>query len=141
MLHWELSLLPLVTVAVVNFFLSWIYYSPAVPWFKAWAKGVGMDLGKTEMTEEDKKKMPFLMGGAVLSSFLVAGGLQVLIHSLGSADFVSGALVGVLAWVTFAVTHSLNTLFEGRKPSVLVINNVLYLVTYAGFGGLLAVWK
>ena len=47
--------------------------------------------------------------------------------------------IGVGAIIGFAVTHSLNTQFEGRKPIVLVINNVLYLLTYVVFGGIIAV--
>lgn len=141
MLHFEVSWLPLVVVAVANFFLSWVYYSPVVPWFKAWQIGTGMDPNKKEMTEEEKKMMPLLMGGALVASFLFAYGLQVVVHSTPAGDFLAGAVVGVVVWFAFAVTHSLNTLFEGRKPVVLVINSVWYLVTYAGFGGLVAVWK
>jgi len=141
MLDFSVSVLPLVVVALANFILSWLYYSPAAPWFKTWAKNVGMDLGKTQMTEDEKKMFPVLMGGAVLSSFLVAYGLQVLVHSLRVGDFLTGACLGLTVWLAFAVTHSLNTLFEGRKPVVLVINQGLYLVTYAVFGGILAVWK
>lgn len=141
MLDFSVSLLPLITIAVVNFVLSWLYYSPMVPWFKVWAKNVGMDLAKTEMTEEEKKMMPFLMGGAVVSSFLLSYGLQVLVHSIKASDFLTGAVVGLVAWAAFAVTHSLNTLFEGRRPVVLVINHGHYIVTYAVFAGIIAVWK
>jgi hypothetical protein len=42
-------------------------------------------------------------------------------------------------WFGFAATHSLNIQFEGRKPIVLVINNVLYLLTYSAFGGIVAI--
>ena len=141
MLDFSVSWLPLVVVAVTNFFLSWIYYSPVAPWFKAWQIGVGMDPNKKEMTEQDKKDMPRLMLGALVATFLFAYGLQVVVHSLKAGDFLTGLLLGVVVWATFAVTHSLNTQFEGRKPSVLVINNVLYLVTYAVYGGILAVWR
>lgn len=141
MLHFEVSVLPLVVVAVANFVLSWIYYSPMVPWFKTWQKNVGMDPNKKEMTEQEKKEFPMLMLGALLASFLLPYGMQILVHSLPAADFVTGAVVGLVAWATFALTHSLNTRFEGRRPVVLVINNVLYLLTYVVYGGVLAVWK
>lgn len=83
--------------------------------------------------------MPRLMGGAVIASLLVSYGLQVLVHSTNATTFVDGALLGFVAWFTFAVTHSLNTQFEGRKPIVLVINNVLYILTYMIFAGMIAV--
>ena len=55
MLHFEVSVLPLVVVALVNFFLSWVYYSPMVPWFKTWGNAVGFDPNKKEMTAAEKK--------------------------------------------------------------------------------------
>jgi len=132
--------LPFVVIAVVNFFLSWLYYSPAGPFFKAWARGVGMDPGNRAMTDAQRKAMPRLMGGAVIATLLFSYGLQVVVHSVKAADFGTGALAGIVVWLGFAVTHSLNTAFEGRKPVVLVINNVLYLVTYAVGGGVVAIW-
>lgn len=139
MLDFSFSLVPFLIVGFGNFFLSWLYYSPAVPWFKVWALNVGMDISKKEMTEQEKKDMPRLMGGAVVASFLLSYGLQVMINSMGITTFLTGALAGVVFWLVFAVTLSLNSQFEGRKPVVLVINNVLYLLTYAGFSGLVAV--
>ncbi len=141
MLNFQVSWLGLVVVALVNFFLSWLFYSPAVPWFKTWLKGIGLDPNKTGPTEDEKKAMPRLMGGALVATFIFSYGLQVLVHSLGANTLGTGALAGLFCWLTFAVTHSLNTQFEGRRPVVLVINNVLYLITYTGFGALLAVWQ
>ncbi len=141
MLDLSVSWLQLVVVAVVNFFASWLYYSPAAPWFKAWARGIGMDPGKAGPTEEEKKAMPGLMLGAALASLLLSYGLQVFVRAAGASSFGAGALVGGAAWLAFALTQGLNTRFEGRKASVLVINNGLYLATYAIFAGVLAVWK
>jgi len=131
----------LLVIAIVNFFVSWLYYSPAAPWFKTWAAGVGMDITKKEMTEKEKKEMPILMGGALLASFLISYGLQVFVHSVGATTFIGGATIGIVAWLVFAVTLSLNSRFEGRKTQVLIINDALYLVTYVLFAGVLAVWN
>ena len=141
MIDFRVSILPFILIVVVNFLLSWIFYSPMVPWFKTWQIGIGADINKTKMTEEDKKSMPRLMGGAVISSLLFSYGLQIVVHSVKATDFVSGALIGFVLWFGFVVTHSLNTLFEGRKPIVLVINNALYLITYICFGGFIAILR
>lgn len=141
MIDFGLNLVLFLAVGVINFVLSWLYYSPMVPWFKTWQLGVGADINKTEMTEEDKKSMPRLMGGAVISSFLLSYGLQVIVHSINAVDFKNGALAGFVLWFGFVVTHSLNTQFEGRKPIVLVINNVHYLITYILFGGIIAIFS
>jgi Protein of unknown function (DUF1761) len=139
MLHFEVSILPLVVIALVNFFLSWIWYSPVL-FLKPWATALGT-YGKTEMTEAEKKAMPFLFLNGLIASFILSYGLQVVVHSVGAVDFFGGLVVGVAVWATFALTHSLSTLWEGRKPIVLVINNGLYLLTYAVFGGVVAVWR
>ena len=141
MLDFSVSWVPFLVIGLVNFVVSWLYYSPVVPWFKAWQIGVGVDPNKKEMTDDEKKAMPRLFGGAIVATFLLPYGLQVLVHSLKAADFGTGALIGLVAWLTFSVTHSLNTQFEGRKPLVLVINNVLYLVTYVVYAGILAAWR
>ncbi|GAB6110226.1 DUF1761 domain-containing protein [Fusibacter bizertensis] len=141
MIDFSINLLAFFIVAIANFFVSWIYYSPFVPWFKAWQIGVGADINKTGMTEEDKKSMPRLMGGAVVASFLFSYGLQLIVHSVGATDFVSGAKVGFVLWFAFVLTHSLNTQFEGRKPVVLLINNGLYLLSYVIFGGIVALMR
>lgn len=141
MIDFSISVVPLIGVALANFIISWVFYSPIAPWFKTWQKAVGMDTLKTKMTQEDKKAMPRLMVGAVLATFLFSYGLQILVHSLNSKDFISGALTGFVVWFAFAVTHSLNTQFEGRKPILLIINNLLYFITYTIFGGVIAIWK
>lgn len=141
MIDWSISWVPFLGVAAGNFFLSWLYYSPVSPFFKAWSRGLGLDPNNRTMSDDQKKAMPRLMGGAVLGTLLLAYGLQVLVHSLGLTTFTDGMLAGFVIWLGFAVTHSLNTQFEGRKPIILIINDFWFLLTYVGFGGLLAVWK
>jgi UDP-N-acetylmuramyl pentapeptide phosphotransferase/UDP-N-acetylglucosamine-1-phosphate transferase len=141
MLDFSFLWLAFVVIAVANFFISWLYYSPAAPWFKAWQVGVGMDPNKKQMSEADRKAMPRLMGGAVVASLLFSYGLQVFVHSIRATDFETGVLAGIAVWLAFTVSHSLNTQFEGRKPVVLLINNVLYLVTYAVGAGVVAIWR
>jgi hypothetical protein len=139
MLDFSISILPLLVLAVVNFFLSWIWYSPvlfAAPWMKALGKKPGR-----EMSDADKKNMPWLFASGLVSSFLVIYGMMVLVHSLQITEFLPGLLVGVVVWAGFALTHSLNTLWEGRKLTVLAINNGLFLLTYACFAGILAIWR
>jgi hypothetical protein len=118
MIDLSLSWLPFIIIAVAKFFLSWLYYSPAVPWFKAWQIGIGMDPGKREMSAEDRKAMPRLMGGAALATLLFSYGLQVLIHSVKASDFATGAAMGFTVWLAFVVSHILNTQFKGRNPAV-----------------------
>jgi len=139
MIDFHVSLLPLIVLAIVNFFLSWIWYSPVL-FAKPWMKALGID-PKHVMTPEQKKAMPLLFASGIIASFLVVYGMMIIVHSLKATCFSSGLLIGVIVWTGFALTHSLNTLWEGRKPLVLVINNGLFLLTYVVFGGILAVWR
>ncbi len=140
MLDFSISVLPFIVVALVNFFASWLWFSPVAPWFKAWVRGTGAHPGAKEMTEAEKREMPLIMLGALVSTLLLSYGLQVLVHSVGAAGFFGGLLVGVVAWAAFAVSLGLNSRFEGRKPVVIVINLGLYLLAYALAGGVFAVW-
>ena len=140
MLDFSVSVLPLIVLALGNFILSWAWYSPIL-FAKPWMKALGINPDKKEMTEEEKRNMPWLFLNGLIASFLVVYGMMVAVHSLNIADFAGGLLVGVVIWAGFALTHSLNTLWEGRKPLVLLINNGLFLLTYALYGGILAVWR
>jgi hypothetical protein len=139
MVDFSISLLPLIVLSVCNFILSWLWYSPvlfAKPWMKALGHGENR-----EITENERRQMPFLFLSGIISSVLMVYGMMIVVHSLGIASFGMGILAGVVIWVGFCLTHSLNTLWEGRKPVVLLINNGLFLLTYAAFGGILAVWR
>jgi len=139
MIDFSVSILPLCALTLVNFILSWLWYSPLL-FAKPWMKALGTD-GSHEMTEAEKKRMPFLFISGFISSFLLVFVMMIVVNSLRLSSFTSGMLAGIVMWAGFCVTHSLNTLWEGRKPIVLLINNGLFLLTYAAFGGILAVWK
>ncbi len=139
MLDFRVSWLPLLVLSLANFALSWLWYSPLL-FAKPWMKALGLE-GKREMSEAEKKLMPLLFLNGIAASVLVVYGMMVLVNSTGAAGFPQGVLVGLAVWAGFALTHSMNTLWEGRKIIVLVINNGLFLLTYAAYGGILAVWK
>ncbi len=139
MLDFNVTIAPLVVLSLVNFVLSWVWYSPVL-FAKPWMKALGMD-DKHEMTDAEKKAMPWLFVNGLAASVIVVYGMMVMVNSIGAASFLQGALVGLVIWAGFALTHSLNTLWEGRKTVVLVINNGLFLFSYVLYGGILAIWK
>jgi len=139
MIDGSISILPLAVLSLVNFVLSWVWYSPLL-FAKPWMKALGVPENH-EMSEDEKKKMPFLFISGIVSSVLFVAVLMIIIHSLRITDVLHGMAAGLLVWTGFAVTHSLNTLWEGRKLTVLLINNGLFCLTYVLFGGILAVWR
>ncbi len=129
--------------AVVNFFVSWLWYSPVL-FAKPWMLALGKDpakMGPEHMTEAEKKMMPLLMLNGFVSSFVKVWALAVLIQGLDIQDAATGISLGLLAWLGFTLTGSLDTLWEGRAPKVLMINNGLFILGYAAFGAILAVWR
>jgi len=139
MLDFHVSWLPLVALSLGNFILSWLWYSPML-FAKPWMKALGTD-PQHRMSEAEKNHMPFLFLSGLAASVIVVYGMMVLINSVGASGFAQGAIVGLVVWAGFALTHSMNTLWEGRTIIVLVINNGLFLLTYAVYGGILAIWK
>lgn len=128
-------------LALVNFLFSWAWYSPVL-FAKPWMRALGKDPDRAmeDMTEAEKKMMPFLFLNGAVTSFMLTWTLSVLNASFSAQDFKSGACIGFLCWFGFTLTGSLSTMWEGRKSVVLLINNGLFLLTYVVYGGLLAAW-
>jgi hypothetical protein len=139
MIDFSFSALPFAVLSLANFVLSWLWYSPIL-FAKPWLRARGVE-PQHEMTAAEKSKMPWLFLSGIVSSCLMTYGMMVIVNSLRLSSFGGGMIAGLALWAGFALTHSLNTLWEGRKPLVLSINNGLFLLTYVLFGGILAVWK
>ncbi len=140
MLHWTLQWPQFIAVAVANFLLGWLWYSPAAPWFKAWAKAAGLKPDKG-MTKEQQQRLPLLFGGAIVSCLGLSLVLQVLVRSLGAQSFTDGAVLGLALWAGLCVPVTLGSLWEGRKNLLVVLALANYLVICLGFGGVLAIWR
>ncbi len=141
MLNWTLQIPQFLTLALANFILGWLWYSPAAPWFKAWVGGIGLNPDPTKMSEADKARMPYLFGGALVSSLALSCVLQVVVRSLNAQTFGQGALIGLALWAGFVVPVVLGTLWEGRKAVVAAINAGNYLFVCTVFAGILAAWR
>jgi hypothetical protein len=141
MLSWTLQIPQFLALALANFMLGWLWYSPVAPWFKAWCKGAGVNPDPKKMSKADKARMPYLFAGAIVSSLALSFVLQVLVRSLGAQSFGAGALVGLTLWAGLVVPVLLGTLWEGRKGVVVGINAGNYLFVCTVFGGLLGAWR
>lgn len=141
MLNWTLQWPQFLALALANFMLGWLWYSPVAPWFKAWVKATGLKPDPKKMSKADKARMPYLFGGAIVSSFLLSLVIQVLVRTLNAQGFAQGALIGVALWAGLVIPVLLGTLWEGRKAMVAAINAGNYLFVCAAFGGILAVWR
>jgi|GEM_PF-815123 len=128
-------------IALANFLLSWFWYSN-LGLGKAWAHALKWPKDRMQtMSAADKKRMPLLMGMGLLSSYLKILVLAAFVAGFNAQSFLAGVMVGLLAWLGFTLTASLDTLWEGRSGQVLLINNGLFALTYSVFGGILALWR
>ncbi len=131
----------LLALAVANFLLSWLWYSPVAPWFQAWAKAAKVNPDPKKMSKADKARMPLLFAGGIVSSFLISAVLQLLVRNLQAASFLQGARVGFFLALGAVVPASLGTLWEGRHGFLAGLNIANYFVILSLFGGLLAIWR
>lgn len=141
MLAFTLQIPQLLVILLANFLLGWLWYSPALPFMKPWAKALGIKPDPKKMSKADKARMPYLFAGALISSLALSFALQVLVRSLNATTFGAGAVIGLLLWVGQIIPYGLGTLWEGRKSVVVGINVGNYLVANVIFGGILAVWR
>lgn len=141
MLSFQIQLPQLFAIAVANFMMGWLWYSPIAPWFKAWVKAAGLPSDPKKLSKKERERMPQLFGGAIISSFALSFMLQLLVRNLHAESFGQGALLGLLLWAGQVIPVSLGTLWEGRKGVIVGIAIANYLVINALFGGILAVWR
>lgn len=140
MLSLSVQIPQLLAIALANFVLGWLWYSPVL-FAKPWAKALGLKLDPKKMSKADKARMPYLFGGAIVSSLLLSFVMQTLVRGLGAQTFMQGALVGLALWLGQIVPYGLGGLWEGRKNVVIGINLGNYFVANLVFAGILAVWR
>ena len=137
MLNLQITWGPFLAVALLNFVLGWLWYSPLL-FAGPWAKALKIKMGK--MDKKAKQKMPYLFAGAIFSSLAISFTLQILTQSLNMTSFGSGVIVGLLTWLGFSVPTTLGSLWEGKPTIVVIINLGNSIVAYSLMGGILASW-
>ena len=99
---------------------------------------------RRQVKEKAKKKgdMGLKYGMMFVSSLVTAYGMSWLVHMAGASNWMTGALLGAMAWLFFTVTVQFaGWLFSGKKLGALVVDTGYYLVSFVVFGALLSVWK
>jgi hypothetical protein len=109
--------------------------------FPIWWKAIG----KSEKEGPGMQNMVMTWGLTILSSFVQAVFMSLMVHAMGSmtpggATLGSGATAGFLLWLGFVAPTSLtNKLFAGQlKAWVLEAGN--HLVDFVLFGAILGAW-
>lgn len=131
----EINYIVVLIVAVVNYVIGAIWYSPAL-FGPRWMLAVGK-------SEQDLKRtnMGVAYAGAFISAVMMAYVLALFIGFAQAKTILSGAGIGLWAWVGFVAAPKLsNYLFSSWPRDLYLINNGYQLVSLLVMGALLAVW-
>lgn len=131
----DINWLAVIVGGLGYFFLGAIWYSFM---FKdAWIKASGVNMSDPDL----KKGVAQTMLASLVLMIVASVGLGILITRIGSAGWMTGLKVGLLAGVCFSATAiSISYLYE-KKPMALHMINGLYNICGCVIAGIIiAVW-
>ena len=122
----------LLVATVVSYAMGMLWYSPIL-------------FGKTWMRLTKVRSMKITLWifiGGILSAFVLCYVLAFVIQFSGVQTFIDGALIGVLLWLGFVATLSLEKVLHEKTPWELYwINTIYHLIAMFVSGGILAIWQ
>ncbi|MEK6926344.1 MAG: DUF1761 domain-containing protein [Nanoarchaeota archaeon] len=137
MLSFDLNWLAVIVVAVVNFFIGFLWYGPIFG--KTWMKA--MKFTSKDIEASKKKGMAGMMFISFITSLITTFVLAVLLKSTGTIDIVSGILWGVFVWLGFfLVTTVSGILWESKSSKLFFLNASYDLVRVVIMAVILVVW-
>ena len=137
----SINWLAVVVCVLASMMIGGVWFGPKT-FFPIWWKAIG----KSENDGPSSTNMGMVWGLIVLSSFVQAVFMSLMVNAMGSmtrggATLGSGAMTGFLLWLGFVAPSSLtNKLFADRlKAWVLEAGN--HLITFVVMGAILGVWR
>jgi hypothetical protein len=123
-----------IVAAVVKFVIGSGWYMSPVG--KQWQAVVGLDEAKM------RAGMAPALIVDIIANLVMAYVLARFVLYAGAGTIMSGALIGLMAWLGFiaTVTLSSNT-YEQRPLKLFVISNVYLLVSLVVMGAIIAAWQ
>jgi len=124
-----------VAATVVAMVVGSVWYAPQV-FGRAWMKSIGLN----EKDFMNGSAQPIIL--AVVSSFITAVALGVLLYVLVLTEAWQGAVFGGLVALAFLATNKvMQAQFERRPLSYNVVTSAADVVTLALMGAILAMWR
>jgi len=125
-------------VAIVGFFLGWLWYSPVL-FNKAWVTEMQ---NSSQALANCKGRMGQVLAVAFFFTLLSTFGLAVLIEAHRTVGAVKGAELGAFVGGIVVGSRILNSsVWESRSTRLLRINLGHEIVLFALQGALLACWR
>jgi len=131
----SINWLAVVVCVVVSMVSGSLWFNPKT-FYPAWWRAIG----RSERDAPGIQNMGMVWGLTILSSFVQAASIALMINTMGSMTLGSGVMAGFMLWLGFVATTSLtNKLFAGQlKAWVLEQGN--HLINFLLFGAILGVW-
>ncbi len=131
----SINWLAVVVCVVVSMVSGSLWFNPKT-FYPAWWRAIG----RSESDAPGIQNMGMVWGLTILSSFVQAASIALMINTMGSMTLGSGVMAGFMLWLGFVATTSLtNKLFAGQlKAWVLEQGN--HLINFLFFGAILGVW-
>lgn len=134
----DINFLAILASAVFAMVLGFIWYSKSM-FEKQWLKLSGLT---KEKIEKDKDKMPMIFGVQFLTAVVEAWVLGMFISFSGATGVITGAIIGLWAWLGFVATIGATDILFNKKPLQLVAISTGYQLVYLVVaGGILASWS
>lgn len=123
--------------AVAYFCLGALWFNPKILG-TAWMQGHGL----SNPTEEDKKRMPMLMGTTLVLCFLGAVVMGYFCMAVNSWDWMTGAKIGLLAGIGFTASGiAMSYMYTKKSLTLIIIDSGYHVVGLAISGIILSVWR
>ena len=132
--------LAVVVCVLVSMVSGSLWYNPKT-FYPVWRKGVG----RPESVGSGSTNMAMMWGLTVLSSFVQAVAMALMVNAMGGlmggVTWLSGAATGFMLWLGFvAPTYLVNKLFAEQSLKIWAIEIGNHLVNFVLFGAILGVW-
>lgn len=141
-----INYLAVLVAAVAKFIVGGLWYSPLL-FANTWMREIGWDPQDKVKMESLKKGSGKAMAGSLVGT-LVMSYVMAHVVTFNLAYFpltepvVQGLLTGLMLWLGFVATTSLDMLlYEGRSWKLFWINNSYNLIGMLIMGVILAVWR
>ena len=132
----SINWLAVAACVVVSMVSGSIWYNPKT-FFPTWWAVVGGGRPQPGM-----ENMGTTWALTVVSSFVQAVSMALMVNFMGSTTAGSGAMTGFMLWLGFiAPTYLVNKLFAGHGLKIWAIEIGNHLVNFLLFGAIRAVWR
>lgn len=133
----QFNWLAVLTAAAAFFALGAIWFNPKV-FGSIWMKGHGLG----NPTEEDKKRMPQVMGLTFLISIATAMAVGYFVYVMDCSTWMRGAKIGFVigmgsGFAAIATTH----LYTKKNMMTTLVDGMYYVAGAVICGVILSVWK